>query len=154
MVTVLPSASTIVGKEREKWLFPIPACRRKPLKSNLIPLARNTRLATRLLFGWKKSPPAPLDNSQPRWEVSYVLDGGERVRCSTEREILEAIFSVEESKIVFKKGNFGHWVLIVLGNDGYDAIADYTYSNHPEDDFKKTMEVVNEYALHLETESY
>ena len=69
-------------------------------------------------------------------------------------EILEAIFSVEESKIVFKKGNFWHWVLIVLGNDGYDAIADYTYSNHPEDDFQKTMEVVNEYALHLETELF
>lgn len=84
------------------------------------------------------------------WEVAFVDDGGENVKCVNESEVLEAVFSVDESKIVFEKDKIRHYAYIVLGNDGYDAIADYTYREN--DDFEKTMETVMEYANYLETE--
>jgi len=60
------------------------------------------------------------------YAVKQVWDGGERVNCKTEAEAMDAVFSVDESIIYFKHPDrpSNHCALIVLGNSGYDSIAD------------------------------
>ncbi len=55
-----------------------------------------------------------------------VNDGEERVRVTTEAEALEAVFAVDESRIIFKhpEDEKGHCAVIVLGNSGWDCVAD------------------------------
>lgn len=55
-----------------------------------------------------------------------VDDGEERVRVTTEAQALDAVFGVDESRIVFKHPDEPktHCAVIVLGNDGWDAVAD------------------------------
>ncbi len=86
---------------------------------------------------------------QNGWEAICVDDGGEMVKTVSEAEVLEAVFSVDESRIFFKKGDQKHIALIVLGNDGYDAIADYTTSLGDKDGFGEVMNKVNEYADYM-----
>ena len=59
-----------------------------------------------------------------------VDDGEALVRVTTEAEALDAVFSVDESKIIFKHPDEpkGHCAVIVLGNDGWDAVADSSVS--------------------------
>jgi hypothetical protein len=54
--------------------------------------------------------------------VVNVFDGEELVPVSTEAEILDAVFSVDESRMITADGD---WVYVVLGND-YDCLSDYT----------------------------
>lgn len=85
------------------------------------------------------------------WTVWSVYDGGEHVRCKDETEILDTVFSVDESTIWFERDRRKHGVLIVLGNDGWDAIADYGYSE--DDDFEQIMEAeVDPFVDQLEQE--
>lgn len=58
--------------------------------------------------------------------VTKVYDGEEMVKCRTETEAMDTVFSVDESTIYFKHPDQpkGHCALIVLGNDGWDAIGD------------------------------
>ena len=60
------------------------------------------------------------------YAVTKVNDGEEIVKCSTETEAMDAVFAVDESHIYFKHPEEpkGHCAFIVLGNDGWDAIAD------------------------------
>lgn len=80
------------------------------------------------------------------WAIDFI-DDGEKVYIDSEKEAMDTVFSVDDCKIYFRKGQRNHWVFIVLGNDGWDAIADYSYSST--DDFEKTMEIVNKYADYL-----
>lgn len=91
------------------------------------------------------------------WDVIAVDDGGdELVPCITEMCVMENVFAVDESKILFRKWinrnrHRTHTALIVLGNDGWDAIADYTFRD--DDDFGKVMELeVDPYIDKLEAE--
>lgn len=61
-----------------------------------------------------------------------VNDGEERVRVSTEAEALEAVFSVDDSRIIFKhpEEEKGHCAVIVLGNSGWDCVADASMGGH------------------------
>lgn len=87
------------------------------------------------------------------WAVQYVNDGGDCVKCPTEAAVMDTVFSVDESWIRFKKGDDSHVVFIVLGNDGYDAIADYGYSDPDLDGFKAIMESeISAYQDKLERE--
>ena len=63
---------------------------------------------------------------QHGYAVTKVYDGEEMVKCKTESEAMDAVFSVDESTIYFKHQDQpkGHCAVIVLGNDGWDAIAD------------------------------
>jgi hypothetical protein len=47
---------------------------------------------------------------------------------------------VDEAQIRFCKGDVRHNVLIVLGNDGWDCIADFSFG--VEDDFEEIMDTV------------
>lgn len=60
-------------------------------------------------------------------------------------QVLEEVFAVEESKVLFMKGHVTKSVLIVLGNDGYDCIADHSLGG----DFEEVMDEVQKYAESL-----
>ena len=85
------------------------------------------------------------------WKIDYIDDGGENIKVSTELQALETVFSVDTCHIRFKKENLSHWVFIVLGNDGWDAICDYSYSEN--DDFKDIIKNVFEYVDYLQEEN-
>lgn len=91
------------------------------------------------------------------WIISRINDGGEPdedIIKPNETEAMETVFSVDESTITFKKtvqeGNhsISRSAYIVLGNDGYDCIANYSISNHAlaYDDFEAIMDEVQAYA--------
>lgn len=55
----------------------------------------------------------------------YVWDGGAYVRSDEDQVLKDAIFSVDDSTVAFEHPTLGtHNAFIVLGNDGWDAIAD------------------------------
>jgi hypothetical protein len=60
------------------------------------------------------------------YRLVRVFDGEEYVKTTTEREVLDAVFSVDISTIFFKHPEEpkGHCAVIVLGNDGWDCVAD------------------------------
>jgi hypothetical protein len=82
------------------------------------------------------------------WEPVAVNDGERRHATSTIKDVMEHVFGVDEARIVFhhKAIDKKHTALIVLGNDGYDAIADYGYSD--DDDFNSIME--NEVDMYVD----
>ena len=55
-----------------------------------------------------------------------VIDGSELMRCETELAVMEAVFAVDYATIYFKhpEESKERGAYIVLGNDGWDAIAD------------------------------
>jgi len=77
------------------------------------------------------------------WIVYCIFDGEERVKplAVTEETVMDTVFSVEESSITFKKSGFdkGCVAQIVLGNDGYDCIADHSYPSE-DHEFVRIME--------------
>lgn len=64
------------------------------------------------------------------WTLRGVDDGEEFIATDTEAEAMEHVFSVDESTIFFKKlidgKKIGCSCFIVLGNDGWDCIADHS----------------------------
>lgn len=77
------------------------------------------------------------------WVAVSVYDGEEHVRCKTEAEVMDNVFGVDEAGIRFQNeaGN-RHSAAIVLGNDGYDCIADWGYAEGDPDGFNALMETV------------
>jgi hypothetical protein len=87
------------------------------------------------------------------WDAFSVDDGGEIVKTRTEAEVMDTVFSVDESTIRFRKGSTVHVAVIVLGNDGWDCIADYSFSDDDTDGFDALMQQVSAYAEKLEMEA-
>lgn len=83
---------------------------------------------------------------EKNWEVSSVFDGEERVKCRTEKEVMDTVFSVDESSITFhnKQIDRKHAALIVLGNSGAEVIADYGYNE--DDDFSSIMDAHGDWS--------
>ena len=95
------------------------------------------------------------------WNVLNVDDGGdEMVECKTETETMDAVFSVDESHIYFRKPiiregkeiGITHHAYIVLGNDGWDAICDYSFGPSKDDDFADIMGEIDKYTEKLSEE--
>lgn len=90
------------------------------------------------------------------WDAIAVDNGGDEWEPThLEREVMDHVFSVDESSIKFHKEVAGkgmtHYVNIVLGNDGWDCISDYSYSEGGE--FEKIMlNEVDPYCDKLEAE--
>lgn len=91
------------------------------------------------------------------WEAWAVDDGGDelvKMKGTTAKEVLEAVFAVDESRIYFKKTVPGAekpargWAFIVLGNDGWDAICDAAPAVGEFND--KVLEPVSAYCEKLE----
>jgi len=62
------------------------------------------------------------------YEIKKVDDGEDAVKCSSDAEALDTVFSVDESLMFFKHPDQPkpHCAFIVLGNSGHDAIADHS----------------------------
>lgn len=80
--------------------------------------------------------------------IAYIDDGEERVKVAGEKEAMDLIFDLDEAGICFKgqEGRFA--VLLVLGNDGYDVIADYSFREGGA--FQAVMKEVDDYVEGLE----
>ena len=78
------------------------------------------------------------------YKLTKVYDSEEMVKVSTESAAMDAVFSVDESSIYFKRDDQpkGHCAVIVLGNDGWDAIADASMGEGWDD----VMEQVSAYG--------
>lgn len=77
------------------------------------------------------------------FDTVSVYDGEEWYRNISESKALEHVFSVDESHIRFTHENGESFrVLIVLGNDGYDAICDHTMSADEEHPWNAMMESI------------
>lgn len=84
------------------------------------------------------------------WIITRINDGGdpdEDTISPNETEAMDTVFSVDISTIYFHKtfpfgkpNGMTHFAQIVLGNDGWDCIADHSCgSRHQLDDFEETM---------------
>lgn len=60
------------------------------------------------------------------YECVAVDDGEERIPVDSDADAMEAVFAVDESCVYFihPQEKARHVAFIVLGNDGWDAIAD------------------------------
>jgi hypothetical protein len=78
------------------------------------------------------------------YSLQRVWDGAEYVPTRTEAEALDAVFSVDESLIRFKhpEEDKAHCAVIVLGNSGWDAIADASMGER----WDKVMDEAQDYA--------
>ena len=81
------------------------------------------------------------------WNIKFIYDSEENVKVSTEKEAMDVVFGLDECHIHFTNGKFTHWVYIVLGNDGWDAICDNSYNGvKGADDFEDVMAIVEKYV--------
>jgi hypothetical protein len=63
------------------------------------------------------------------WTLYRVSNGEEVVTPKSHEEALEAAFACDEAHLHFGTTDGQEaWVFIVLGNDGWDVICDYTLS--------------------------
>ena len=70
-----------------------------------------------------------------------VDDGEEVVSVTTLQEAMELVFNLDEARIRFKKSPSGRGsVLIVLGNDGWDCVSDWSYQLGDPDGFDALMQ--------------
>jgi hypothetical protein len=89
------------------------------------------------------------------WLAMNVDNGGGWEPTRNESEVMYEAFASDEAWIQFRKNDYKkgtsetQTVYLVLGNDGYDVIADYTYKEGGE--FKKLMEgPIDEYSNLME----
>lgn len=83
------------------------------------------------------------------WFVPFVDDGGdELVKCTTAKDAMDAVFSVDDSVIQFvsPKMNKRYLVWIILGN-GIDCVSDHSVG---EDFEREVMEPSNSFVESLD----
>lgn len=72
------------------------------------------------------------------FKATHVYDGETgrdgQVKVKSKIEAMEIIFNLDETTVTF---NGRHWIKIVLGNDGWDAVSDYGCDRGP---FEAAME--------------
>lgn len=100
--------------------------------------------------------------AQAGWTLAYVDDGGDfgdEVIVNTEDEALSAVFAVDASTVCFRKvvgldTEVTRGIVIILGNDGWDSIADHSVSDPslPGDNFAAVMDEVQCYCEKLSGE--
>lgn len=70
-----------------------------------------------------------------------INDGDDITKLTDPKQCMELIFNLDECWLTFRKPGFTHHVVyIVLGNDGYDCIADWNYSADDRDGFNAAMD--------------
>jgi hypothetical protein len=73
--------------------------------------------------------------------ISVFTDCHETVR--TEKEALDAVFSVDESTVTFERDGKRHGVLLILGN-AQDVICDYDFTDGDPDGWNALMDRVTD----------
>lgn len=76
------------------------------------------------------------------YALTKIYDGEVMEKISTETEALEVVFSVDDCTMYFKhpEQTKGHCAVIVLGNDGWDAIADCSMGEGWDDVIKEVFD--------------
>lgn len=70
-----------------------------------------------------------------------VCGGDEDTPTKSHVEVMDEVFSMDDARIYFKKGNADSGsALIILGNDGFDAISDWSYLKGDTDGFSAAMD--------------
>lgn len=91
------------------------------------------------------------------WNPAYhnATDKSVDERISTLAEVMDAVFSVDECHVWFKKEGQPHlrqqYVYFVLGNSGYDVICDHTCpaEDKPEHEFVGIVDSMMKFAEDL-----
>ena len=60
------------------------------------------------------------------WTLRGASNGEERIRTIDADKAIECAFACDEGHVYFGKGEARAWFWIVLGNSGWDVVADYT----------------------------
>jgi hypothetical protein len=93
------------------------------------------------------------------FNVIATFDGDAREQPATIKAALELIFNLDEVSVRFRKIGTRpdgkrwpeHGVLLVLGNDGWDLVSDWNYTEGDADGFNATMDAFGD-ALEAERE--
>jgi len=65
------------------------------------------------------------------WRLDAASNGEEYEEDIGPKRAMEIAFACDEAHVYFRKGEQRGWVFIVLGNEGWTVIADYTISLDP-----------------------
>jgi hypothetical protein len=78
------------------------------------------------------------------YKLTKIWDGEQMERVTTETEAMDLVFNLDECRMYFKRDNQpkAHCAVIILGNDGWDAIADCSVGEGWDD----VMSVMNDYS--------
>ena len=83
------------------------------------------------------------------WELYRAGDEESSIRVSDRKQAMKFIDTIDQATLSFRNiDKTSHTVLLVYGNDGYDVIADYGYSDS--DNFSDIMRNVVTFALSLQ----
>lgn len=75
-----------------------------------------------------------------RKTISALRDAGFELGCGegecnptadTDDQLIEELFACDQGHMIARKGDLRGWVFFVFGNDGWDAINDYTVNLEP-----------------------
>jgi hypothetical protein len=86
---------------------------------------------------------------QNGYTLHSVDDGGdEDTRVRTEKEAMDAVFGVDEAHLYFQTPEFPKLmgVFLVMGNDGWDVIADHSYPDETKCNFGALMDCITDWA--------
>ena len=73
--------------------------------------------------------------------LKYIWDGDVAENVSTIKEAMEIVFNLDQCHAYFtNKEGIQHWVFFVFGNDGWDCINDWNYTEKDPDGFDKAMQ--------------
>jgi hypothetical protein len=88
------------------------------------------------------------------WKLVSVDNGEERVKVSTIKEMIEQVFSVDDSYIFFTKDNEpgSMYLFVVLGNSPWEVISDFGGNAKMFDQFSKDMEEAGKYSDKMESQ--
>jgi hypothetical protein len=78
------------------------------------------------------------------YKLTKIWDGEQMERVSTETEAMALVFNLDECRMYFKRDDQpkAHCAVIILGNDGWDSIADCSMGEGWDD----VMEAMNDYS--------
>lgn len=122
MDTATPKVTTMLPI---KWNPPTLSCD-DYLQGKMIPRGRLERrviwnlLHNLLAAGWK---PTEVDDGEELHQIADTGSADELAKATMER-----VFAVDESRIFFERcaNSPRQWVFVVLGNDGWDSVNDFT----------------------------
>lgn len=82
------------------------------------------------------------------YTVTAVDNGEERIPVTTERDALDEVFSVDECRILFKhpEEQKAHCACIVLGNSGWDTVADASMGDRWDTVIQQSQEYADQFC--------
>ncbi len=78
------------------------------------------------------------------YKLTKIWDGEQMEKVTTESEAMDLVFNLDECRMYFKRDDQpkAHCAVIILGNDGWDAIADSSMG----EGWDEVMDEMNDYS--------